>query len=59
MAEGLSILAEVRESVGVPVLTDVHTPEQAAPVAEVADMLQTPGLSLPPDRSDCGRGRHG
>ena len=32
MAEGLSILAEVRESVGVPVLTDVHTPEQAAPV---------------------------
>ena len=44
MAEGLSILAEVRESVGVPVLTDVHTPEQAAPVAEVADMLQTPAF---------------
>ena len=38
MAEGLSILADVRERVGVPVLTDVHTPEQAAPVAEVADM---------------------
>ena len=44
MAEGLAILAEVRESVGVPVLTDVHTPEQAAPVAEVADMLQTPAF---------------
>ncbi len=44
MSEGLSILAEVRESVGVPVLTDVHTPEQAAPVAEVADMLQTPAF---------------
>ena len=44
MAEGLSILADVRESVGVPVLTDVHTPEQAAPVAEVADMLQTPAF---------------
>lgn len=44
MAEGLSILAEVRERVGVPVLTDVHTPEQAAPVAEVADMLQTPAF---------------
>lgn len=44
MAEGLSILAEVRECVGVPVLTDVHTPEQAAPVAEVADMLQTPAF---------------
>lgn len=36
----LSILAEVRESVGEPVLADVHTPEQAAPVAEVAYMLQ-------------------
>ncbi|WP_303237084.1 3-deoxy-8-phosphooctulonate synthase [uncultured Bilophila sp.] len=44
MAEGLSILAEVRESVGVPVLTDVHAPEQAVPVAEVADMLQTPAF---------------
>lgn len=44
MGEGLSILADVRVSVGVPVLTDVHAPEQAAPVAEVADMLQTPAF---------------
>lgn len=44
MDEGLSILAEIRESVGVPVLTDVHTPEQAAPVAEVVDILQTPAF---------------
>ena len=44
MAEGLSILAEVRETVGVPVLTDVHTAEQAVPVAEVADILQTPAF---------------
>lgn len=44
MAEGLSILADVRERVGVPVLTDVHSPEQAAPVAEVTDMLQTPAF---------------
>jgi len=44
MGEGLDILAEVRESVGVPVLTDVHAPEQAAPVAEVTDMLQTPAF---------------
>ncbi|MBQ5374305.1 MAG: hypothetical protein IIU51_07120, partial [Bacteroidaceae bacterium] len=35
--EGLSILAEVRESRNVPVLTDIHTAEQAAPVAEVVD----------------------
>ena len=44
MAEGLSILAEVRERVGLPVITDVHAPEQAAPVAEVADWLQTPAF---------------
>lgn len=44
MAEGLSILADVREKVDVPVLTDVHLPEQAQPVAEVVDMLQTPAF---------------
>lgn len=44
MEEGLSILAEIREKVGVPVLTDVHTSEQAKPVAEVVDMLQTPAF---------------
>ena len=44
MAEGLSILAEVRDTTGVPVLTDIHTAEQAAPVAEVADYLQTPAF---------------
>ena len=44
MSEGLTILAEVREKVDVPVLTDVHLPEQANPVAEVVDMLQTPAF---------------
>ena len=44
MTEGLSILADVREKVGVPVLTDVHLPDQAKPVAEVVDMLQTPAF---------------
>ena len=44
MKEGLSILAEVRESRNVPVLTDIHTAEQAAPVAEVVDYLQTPAF---------------
>ena len=44
MSEGLSILTDVREKVEVPVLTDVHLPEQAKPVAEVADMLQTPAF---------------
>ena len=44
MAEGLSILADVREKLDVLVLTDVHLPEQAKPVADVVDMLQTPAF---------------
>jgi 2-dehydro-3-deoxyphosphooctonate aldolase (KDO 8-P synthase) len=41
---GLAILARVREKIGVPVLTDVHTEEQAAAAAEVADILQIPAF---------------
>ncbi len=44
MDEGLKILAEVKARLGVPVLTDIHLPEQAAPVAEVADVLQIPAF---------------
>ncbi len=44
MDKGLPILAEVRESVGVPVLTDVHEAGQCAPVAEVVDVLQIPAF---------------
>src|SRR5258706_11125725 len=40
MAEGLAILAEVRERTGLPVLTDVHSPDQCAPAAEAVDVLQ-------------------
>lgn len=42
--EGLRILAEVRNRFGVAVLTDVHEPHQAEPVAEVADILQLPAF---------------
>jgi 2-dehydro-3-deoxyphosphooctonate aldolase (KDO 8-P synthase) len=41
---GLPILAELRERTGLPVLTDIHSPEQCAPVAEVVDVLQTPAF---------------
>ena len=41
---GLKILADVKSAHNVPVLTDVHTPEQAAPVAEVCDILQLPAF---------------
>ena len=41
---GLKLLAEVRRQVGVPILTDVHTEEEVAVVAEVVDVLQTPAF---------------
>src|SRR5580698_4421105 len=40
----LSIFAELREKLGVPVLTDVHEPDQCARVAEVSDVLQIPAF---------------
>lgn len=44
LAKGLAWLAEVKERWGFPVLTDVHRPEDAAPAAEVADILQLPAF---------------
>jgi len=41
---GLAALAKVRREVGVPVLTDIHEPWQAAQAAEVADVLQIPAF---------------
>lgn len=40
----LPIFAEIRESLGLPVLTDVHAAEQCAPVAEAVDVLQIPAF---------------
>jgi 2-dehydro-3-deoxyphosphooctonate aldolase (KDO 8-P synthase) len=42
--KALAIFAELREKLGVPVLTDVHEPEQCAAVAEVVDVLQIPAF---------------
>jgi 2-dehydro-3-deoxyphosphooctonate aldolase (KDO 8-P synthase) len=42
--EGLAILAEVKRETGLPVVTDIHSPDQAALVAEVADVLQIPAF---------------
>ena len=42
--EGLAALARVRERTGLPVLTDVHLPEQCAAAAQVADVLQIPAF---------------
>jgi 2-dehydro-3-deoxyphosphooctonate aldolase (KDO 8-P synthase) len=42
--KALAIFAELREKLGVPVLTDVHEPEQCAEIAEVVDVLQIPAF---------------
>lgn len=44
MEEGLKILAKVKKQLNIPVLTDVHTEEQAALAAEVVDMIQIPAF---------------
>jgi len=44
LAEGLAILAEVRDRTGLPVLTDVHTAEQCAPTGQAVDILQIPAF---------------
>ena len=44
MDEGLEVLSQVKEKVGVPVLTDIHDVSQVGAVAEVADILQIPAF---------------
>jgi len=44
MAGGLPVFAEIRETLGLPVLTDVHDGAQCAPVAEAVDILQIPAF---------------
>ena len=44
LREGLRILQEVKDQCGLPVITDVHSPEEAAAAAEVADIIQLPAF---------------
>jgi 2-dehydro-3-deoxyphosphooctonate aldolase (KDO 8-P synthase) len=44
ITDGLEVLAGIKRRLGVPVLTDIHEATQAAPVAEVADVLQIPAF---------------
>ncbi len=44
MASGLAILADIREALGCPVLTDIHSIEQVQPAAEAVDILQIPAF---------------
>ncbi len=42
--EGLAVLAEVKKQTGLPVVTDIHESSQAAPAAQVCDLLQIPAF---------------
>ncbi len=44
LAQALPVFAEIRESLGLPIVTDVHEAAQCAPVAEVVDILQIPAF---------------
>ena len=44
LAEGLRVLAAIKAGAGVPILTDIHEPAQAAAAADVADVLQIPAF---------------
>ena len=44
LEEGLKLLAEVKQTYSVPLITDLHEPHQAAPVAEVCDVIQLPAF---------------
>lgn len=44
LTDGLRVLAKVKSRTSLPILTDIHDPAQAAPAAEVADVLQIPAF---------------
>jgi 2-dehydro-3-deoxyphosphooctonate aldolase (KDO 8-P synthase) len=44
LSQGLELLAEVKQTTGLPVLTDVHSIEEVEPTARVADMIQVPAF---------------
>jgi 2-dehydro-3-deoxyphosphooctonate aldolase (KDO 8-P synthase) len=44
LKEGIRILGRIKSELGLPLLTDIHEPDQAAPVAEVVDVLQLPAF---------------
>ena len=53
LEKGLELLSEVKKEFDLPIVTDIHTPDQAAPVAEVADILQIPAFLSCADKQIC------
>ncbi len=50
MEKGLELLAKIKAEFELPIVTDIHTPDQAAVAAEVADILQIPAFFMPANR---------
>lgn len=44
LSKGLEMLAQIKEATGLPICTDIHEPAQAAPAAEIVDLLQIPAF---------------
>lgn len=44
MEQGLKMLEDIKQKYSLPIVTDIHAPEQAEPVAKVADILQIPAF---------------
>jgi len=44
LREGLRILQSIKDATGIPILTDIHEPDQAQPVSQVADVIQIPAF---------------
>ena len=44
IAEGLRILADIKSELDIPIITDIHLPEQAIPIAEITDIIQIPAF---------------
>ena len=55
---GLRALADVKARTGLPILTDIHEPAQAAPAARGRRRAADPGVPVPADRPARGRGAH-
>ena len=44
LEEGLKILQEIRDTFNIPVITDIHEPDQAKPVSEICEIVQIPAF---------------
>ena len=56
--EGLKIFQEIKSQFNVPIITDVHEPYQAQPIAEVCDIIQLPAFFVTSNRFSCGNGQN-